>query len=147
MAEHLLHHWLLPRFEDQRQKICKRLNIEPTAPIDPKYQRMSCSLDGCDPLLFAVQRMVEAGLHKPKFIHWLKLVAGGTGIVGLGQENDRSPVFRDFKHDGLCVHVMCICVPRVSVLYERARVHVSCVHMLAYDVCHARTSTTYVHSS
>ena len=121
LAEHLLHEWLLPRMEDQRKKICDKLNIDPNAPIDPKYQRMSCSLDGCGPLLFAVKRMVDSGLHKTKFIHWLKLVAGGTGIVALGQENDRSPVFRDFKLDGLCVCVCdvqpCarVCMPRACV--------------------------------
>ena len=60
---------------------------------------MSMSCDGCGPFLFRVVAMINAGLHVNVCIHWLKLVAGGTGLKSSGQENDRSPVFPHFKKD------------------------------------------------
>jgi len=46
-----------------------------------------------------VVAMINAGVHIDLCIHWLKLVAGGTGLESSGQENDRSPVFPHFKKD------------------------------------------------
>lgn len=43
--------------------------------------------------------MLKAGIHIEWVIHWLKLVAAGTGLEASGQENDRSPVFPHFKSD------------------------------------------------
>ena len=85
--------------QDQRAKIRVRLSIPKDAPIDPKHERMSMSCDGCGPFLFRVVAMINAGMHIPKCIHWLKLVAAGTGLKSSGQENDRAPVFPHFKKD------------------------------------------------
>ena len=82
---------------DQRAKIRARLGIPSDAPIDPKVERMSLSFDGCGPFLFRVVEMVKKGEHVPLCLHLLKLCAGGTGIKGSGQENDRSPAFPHFK--------------------------------------------------
>ena len=97
LAEHLLKEWVIPRLMDQRAKIRARLGIPSDAPIDPKLERMSLSFDGCGPFLFRVVEMVKKGEHVPLCLHLLKLCAGGTGIKGSGQENDRSPAFPHFK--------------------------------------------------
>ena len=109
VAEHLLQEWLLPRIADQRAKIRKRLT---TAPIDPKYERMSLSFDGCGPFLFRAVDFVKQGLHEELCLHFLKLCAGATGAASHGQENDRSPVFLSFKST---IHTedrrYCVCPP------------------------------------
>lgn len=97
VAEHLLKMWLLPRLVDQRAKIRKRLGISPDAPIDPKYERMSISFDGCGPFLFRAVEFVKSGEHEKLCLHLLKLAAGATGAASHGQENDRSPAFPSFK--------------------------------------------------
>ena len=97
VAEHLLKEWLLPRIADQRAKIRARLGIAATAPIDPKYERMSLSFDGCGPFLFRAVEFVKQGGHEDLCLHLLKLCAGATGAASHGQENDRSPAFPSFK--------------------------------------------------
>ena len=96
---HLYNFLLCACMQDQRAKIRERLGIPKDAPIDPKYERMSMSCDGCGPFSLRVDAMINAGMHIPLCIHWLKLVAGGTGLKSSGQENDRSPVFPHLKKE------------------------------------------------
>lgn len=99
LAEQLLKDWAIPRLLEQRAKIRARLGISSDAPIDPRLERMSLSFDGCGPFLFRILAMIKAGEHVDLCLHLLNLCAGGTGIKGSGQENDRSPVFPHFKSD------------------------------------------------
>ena len=77
VAEHLLNKWLLPRIADQRSKIRSRLDIAPDTPIDPKYERMSVSFDGCGPFLFRAVDFVKQGKHEPLYLHLLSCVLEG----------------------------------------------------------------------